>query len=167
MYKNKIWKVMIIFLLWLGIVCCSVANGLIYDHVNTPERYYYMVVPSVVAVILLIIHRVYTRDWTYPKKKSKKKVQVQYHNQVFGVSALFSSAFMVAGLLTANNGEMPWGMFVGGLTAFVVFAVATIKESDYIWNLLAVRIGSLIFYDDLFYFCLSLAFYIWKFTLII
>ena len=57
---------MVIFLLWLGLVCCGVANGLVYDHVQAPQSYYYMVISSIVAVILLVVHRVYTRNWYDP-----------------------------------------------------------------------------------------------------
>lgn len=120
---------MVIFLLWLGIVCCSVANGLIYDHVSAPERYYYMVIPSVIAVILLIFHRIYTRNWCELKKKNGK---VHYHSQVFGISAMFSSAMFLSTLLCIQTGEMSWGMFMGSVTAMVSFFIATARESHYV-----------------------------------
>jgi len=158
---------MFIFFIWFGLICCGVANGIIFDHVNTPERYYYMVVSSAVAVILLVVHRIYTQDWCKLKKRTKKNEKVEHHLEIFGISAMLSGPLFTASVLSAHTGDTSWGFFVGNTTAFVLICIATVRESNYIWNLLAVRIGSLIFCNDLFYFCLSLAFYIWKFTLII
>jgi len=121
-----------IFFIWLGLVCCSVANWLIYDYVGVPGRYYYMMVPSVFAIVFLIAHRVYTRNWSYPKKKDKKDGKLHYHFQVFGVSAVFSSAMFMSTLLCVQAGEISWGAFIGSVTAVVVFSIATEKESYYV-----------------------------------
>lgn len=123
---------MVIFFIWLGIVCCSVANCLIYGYVSAPGRYYYMMVPSVFAIILLIFHRIYTREWSYPKKKDKKDGKIHYRFQVFGISAIFSSAMFLSTLLCVQTGEMSWGAFVGSATAMVSFFIATARESYYI-----------------------------------
>jgi hypothetical protein len=123
---------MVIFLLWLGFVCCSVANGIIYDHVSTPERYYYMVIPSIIAIVLIIIHRVYTQNWCNKNKKNKKKCEVSHHFQVFGLSAMFSAAMFMSALLCVQTDETSWGFFIGSVSAFVSFCFATSRESSYI-----------------------------------
>ena len=134
-YKQNLKKVMVIFFIWLGIVCCSVANCLIYDYVSTPGRYYYMMVPSIIAIILLIFHRVYTREWCKPPnktKKTKKKPQIQRHFQVFGMSAMFSSAMFLSTVLCVETNEVSWGVFAGSATAMVSFFIATARESYYV-----------------------------------
>jgi hypothetical protein len=126
---------MVIFLIWLGLVCCSVANCLIYDYVSAPGRYYYMMVPSIIASILLILHRVYTREWCEPPKKTKKtkkRIQVQRHFQVFGFSAMFSSAMFLSAVLAVQTNEVSWGVFAGSTTAMVSFFIATARESYYV-----------------------------------
>ena len=126
---------MVIFLLWLGLVCCGVANGLIYDYVSTPGRYYYMMVPSIIAIILLIFHRIYTREWSEPPKKTrknKKKIQAQRYFPVFGFSAMFSSAMFLSAVLGVQTNEVSWGVFVGSATAVVSFFTATARESYYV-----------------------------------
>jgi len=118
-----------IFFIWLGLVCCSVANWLIYDYVSASGWYYYMMIPSVFAIILLIVHRVYTRNWSYPKKKDGK---IHYHFQAFGVSAIFSSAMFLSTLLCVQAGEMSWGAFIGSTTAMVLSFIAMARESKYV-----------------------------------
>jgi hypothetical protein len=126
---------MVIFLIWLGLVCCSVANCLIYDYVSAPGRYYYMMVPSIIASILLILHRVYTREWCELQKKTKKtnkKTYVQRHAQVFGLSAMFSAAAFLSAVLAVQTEEVSWGVFAGSATAMVSFFIATARESYYV-----------------------------------
>ena len=135
-----------IFFIWLGLICCSVANCLIHDYVSTPGRYYYMIIPSVIAIALLVFHRIYTRDWCYIKDGTKKTIKKQQRFQVFGLSAMFSAAAFLSAVLAVQTDEVSWGLFAGSATAMVSFFVATARESNYLWKLLAVHIGSLIFY---------------------
>ena len=123
---------MVIFLLWLGLVCCGVANGFIYDHVQAPQSYHYMMIPSIIAVILLIIHRVYTREWCKSLKKTNKKIQEQQRFQVFGLSAMFSAMAFLSAVLAVQTDEGSWGLFAGCATAMVSFFIATARESNYL-----------------------------------
>lgn len=123
---------MVIFLIWLGIVCCGVANGLIYDYIEAPQSYYYMAAIGVLNVFPLVYHRVYTRDWRKPKKKVKKNERRQEHFQVFTLSALFSIGAFASSLLSAQTGETSWGLFVGCTMVMVSFFIATARESYYI-----------------------------------
>lgn len=129
---NKNSNVMVIGFLWFGLICCGVAVGLIYDYVQAPQSYYYMVAIGTVDVILLIYHRVYTRDWCKPKKKVKKNGRRQEHFQVFGLSALFSIGAFASSLLTAKTGETSWGFFIGSTMVMVSFFIATARESYYV-----------------------------------
>ena len=123
---------MVIFLLWLGLVCCSVANCLIYDYVSVPEKYYCMIIPSVIAIALLAFHRIYTREWCYLKDGTKKTIKRQQRFQVFGLSAMFSAAAFMSAVLAVQTNEGSWGLFAGCATAMVSFFVATARESNYL-----------------------------------
>jgi hypothetical protein len=113
---------MVMFLLWLGLVCCGVANGLIYDHVQTPECCYYMAITSIIAVILLIIHRVYTRNW-YAE---------DHHSSVFGGSAVILFIVTLSSLFAVHTGEVSLGFFVACMTMLLSFCIATIQEMSYV-----------------------------------
>ena len=124
-----------IFFIWLVLICCSVANCLIHDYVGVPGRYYYMIIPSVIAIALLVFHRIYTREWCELQNKTKKtnkKAQVQHHAQVFGLSAMFSAAAFLSAVLAVQTEEVSWGVFAGSATAIVSFFIATARESDYV-----------------------------------
>ena len=123
MYENKIFNVMVIFLLWLGLVCCGVANGLIYDHVEAPQNYYYMVSVCFVDLVILVVYCIYTRDWCR---------EDSLHSQVFGFSAFFAAGAFLMCFFLASPDKVSWGTFVGGITMFLSFAFAMVKEGDYV-----------------------------------
>jgi hypothetical protein len=118
---------MVIFLLWLGLVCCGVANGLVYDHVQAPQSYYYMVISSIVAVILLVVHRVYTRNWYDPIDEID-----DHHSSVFSGSAVILFIVTLSSLFAVHTGEVSWGFFVACTTMLLSFCIATIKERSYV-----------------------------------
>ena len=118
---------MVIFLLWLGLVCCGVANGLVYDHVQAPQSYYYMVISSIIAVILLVVHRVYTRNWYDPIDEID-----DHHSSVFSGSAVILFIVTLSSLFAVHTGEVSWGFFVACMTMLLLFCIATIKERSYV-----------------------------------
>ena len=118
---------MVIFLLWLGLVCCGVANGLIYDHVQAPQSYHYMMIPSIIAVILLIIHRVYTRHWYGAIIEGD-----EHHPSIFSGSAVISFIVTLSSLFAVHTGEVSWGFFVACMTMLLAFTIATLKERSYV-----------------------------------
>lgn len=115
-----------ITLLWVGFVCCALANGLIFDYVNDTEKYNYMMIVGVIALILLIIHRIYTRKWYIPKEKSDPQ-----HSMVFGLSAGVSFFIGIIVLLSVKTNDASWGAAVGMGTAFICFLLAYLKEYKY------------------------------------
>lgn len=130
---------MVIFLLWLGLLSCCIANGVIYDSVQVPERFYYMSVVGIISLVLLTVHRIYTRRWV-PVKEA-----MYHHSPVFMMSTVTSFVVCGTSLLAIHIGETSWGFFFASLTAFILYGIAALKEKAYIWELLAARIGSLIF----------------------
>ena len=123
---------MVIGLIWIGLICCGVASGLIYDHVEVPHSYYYMVIPSAIAIMLLVIHYHYTMDWCKPRNKAKKNGIRHQHFQVFGLSAMFSAAAFLSSVLSVRSGETSWGFFIGSAMVAVSFFIATARESNYV-----------------------------------
>ena len=118
---------MVIFLLWLGLVCCGVANGFIYDHVQAPQSYHYMMIPSIIAVILLVVHRVYTRNWYDPIDEID-----DHHSSVFSGSAVILFIVTLSSLFAVHTGEVSWGFFIACTTMLLSFCIATIKERSYV-----------------------------------
>ncbi len=117
---------MVIFLLWLGLLCCCIANGVIYDCVQTPDRFYCMGAVGLVAIVILTIHCIYTRHWVPVK-------EAMYRNSpVFTMSAVISLAICGTSLLSIHMGECSWGFFFASLTAFILYGIAAIKEKSYI-----------------------------------
>lgn len=118
---------MVIVLLWLGLICCGMANGLIYDHVEAPQSYYYMMIPSIIAVILLVVHRIYTRHWYSPTDESDP-----HHTIMFGGSVAISFIVGLSSLFAVRTGEVSWGFFIACVTMFVSFCIARMRESAYV-----------------------------------
>jgi len=118
---------MVIFLLWLGLICCGVASGLIYDHVEAPQSCYYMVISSIVAVILLVVHRVYTRN----RYDLIDEID-DHHSSVFSGSAVILFIVTLSSLFAVHTGEVSWGFFVACMTMLLLFCIATIKERSYV-----------------------------------
>jgi hypothetical protein len=117
---------MITFLVWLELVGCGVLNGYIYDHVQAPWSYCVMVIPIIVAVILLVVHRVYTQFWYGGFFEGDK-----YHPSVFSASAVILFVVTLSSLFAVHTGKVSWGFFVACLTMLVSFCVAAIKEKSY------------------------------------
>ena len=126
-YKIQNLKVMVIFLIWVGLICCGVANGLIFDHVQAPQSYYYMGIATFMAVILLLVHRIYTRKWSSPFDATDP-----HHPMIFGGSSILFFFVMICSLLGAFTEEVTWGFFIGCLTMFISFAIALTRERQYV-----------------------------------
>ena len=118
---------MLIFLIWLELVCCGVVNGYIYDHVQAPWSYCVMLIPSIIAVILLFVHRVYTQLWYGGVFGGN-----DHHSSVFSTSAVILFVVTLSSLFAVHTGKVSWGFFVACLTMLVSFCVAAIKEKSYV-----------------------------------
>ena len=115
-----------IFLLWIGLICCAIANGVIYDYVDGEQKLISMMIPSGIALILLIIHRIYTRNWTKPIDDKHPS-----YPTVFTVSTGITFFVGVIILLSVKTNDASWGAAVGVGSAFVFFAIALLKEMKY------------------------------------
>jgi hypothetical protein len=123
---------MVIAFLWFGLICCGVAIGFIYDHVQAPQSCYYMVAIGTLDVILLIYHRVYTRNWWKQGEKIKKGNKTRYSFRPFGETAKLSIVLFASSILFLDAGEVSWGFLIGSAMVMVSFFMATAIESDYV-----------------------------------
>lgn len=55
-----------VFLIWIGIIGCGVANGFLYAGFGMPENLAFVLCTSIVCAFLLIIHRRVTKNWKVP-----------------------------------------------------------------------------------------------------
>ena len=115
-----------IFALWIGLICCAIANGVIYDYVDENHKLIGILIPSIIALILLVIHRIYTRNWTKP-------IDDKYpgYPTVFTISTGVSFFVLIITLLSVKTNDASWGAAVGVGSAFVFFLIAWLKEMKY------------------------------------
>lgn len=116
-----------IFLLWIGLVCCSIANGIIYDNVDCSERFNYILIPCIIASILLITHFIITNKWEKTVINGRS-----FHPTVFTISAGVSFFVLIITLLSVKTNDASWGAAVGVTSAFVFFVIAALTEIRYV-----------------------------------
>ena len=116
-----------IFLLWIGLVCCSIANGIIYDNVDCSERFNYILIPCIIASILLITHFIMTNKWEKTVINGRS-----LHPTVFTISAGVSLFVLIITLLSVKTNDASWGAAVGVTSAFVFFVIAALTEIRYV-----------------------------------
>ena len=124
--ENKILMLMKIFLLWLGLLCCSISCGIIYDCVPESSRIQYLMIPVCVAAVLLICHVIFT--WN--RKKPETPSDPQYQS-IFTISSGVSFFFSIIGLLSVKTGDVSVGVAVCFVSAFIFFFIAFLREQRY------------------------------------
>jgi len=115
-----------IFSLWIGLVCCAIANGVIFDYVDEPNKTICMMIPSIIALILLVVHRIYTRNWTKPIDENHPS-----YPTVFTISTGVTFFILMITLLSVKTNDASWGAAIGVGSAFVFFFIAWLKEMKY------------------------------------
>lgn len=63
---TKTYHFMKIFLIWLGIIGCGIANGFLSSGFGFPENLVFVLSSSTVCAFILFIHRRVTKDWRPP-----------------------------------------------------------------------------------------------------
>ena len=80
-----------VFLIWIGIIGCGVANGYLYTRFGSPENLVFVLCASVVCAALLIIHRRITKNW----KASDDPWTEGFRFPFFRMSLFFSVFIMI------------------------------------------------------------------------
>jgi len=76
---------MIVFLIWLAVVGCGIANGYFFSNYGWPENLV-ILLPSTVCAVLLVIHRRITKDWKAPTDLMCDGIHIPF----FRISLVFS-----------------------------------------------------------------------------
>lgn len=122
--KNTIF--MKIFFIWLGVICCGIANGLLYSNLETPKNFIFMSLASTGCVVILLIHRRITKKW-----KSSSYVPItwrDFHLPVFRITMLLSFFFLVILIFRYQDYEEH---IVACITILVASFIAYKKELSY------------------------------------
>ena len=113
-----------IFLIWLGVIGCGVANGFLYSRFGMPENLVFVLCASAVCTALLIIHRRITKNWKAPDDPWSEGFRFPY----FRIS-LFFSVFILIMLFILKEANST------GIVACISVALASfvgyIRESRY------------------------------------
>lgn len=137
---------MVVVLVWLGLICCSAANGIIWYFDEIPDAY--MLLVLLLCAVLIVVHRHCTRKWCKARAKENGRTEGVYgdydedHPSIFLISGAISSGLMlVCGVLLlisiffgsaiASYSSIISSCFVGLLTASIFFAGAFLREAMY------------------------------------
>jgi len=108
-----------IFFIWLGLICCSVTNGLIFDKFMMPEVLLLMCVPTFICVWILYIHRKVTKNWQpYISPRAGDR---------FPIFALTFFSVLVYSILASYTQSVFIGIITLGISSFIAFC----KEIKY------------------------------------
>ena len=110
-------------IIWLGLVCCSVANGLIYSGMTSFRRYVLMLLIILLAALFIQIYYRFTKDL-----KDKEHTEYEeYRIPIFTKSALLAISVLIVASIFG------WaGVIVSSITAMLSFIVALCREMEYI-----------------------------------
>ena len=125
-----------IFLTWIGVIGCGVANGFLYTRFGSPENLVFVLCASAVCVALLIIHRRISRNW----KASDDPWTEGFRFPFFRIS-LFFSVFVLIMLFIMQEATTT------GIVACISVALASfmghIRErqytADWIWEEISLK----------------------------
>lgn len=115
-----------VFLIWLGVICCGIANGLLYSNLEMPKNLIFMSLVCAVCIVLLLFHRRITRDW-----KISSYVPVtwhEFHLPVFRITMLLSFFFLLILIFRYQYYEVH---IVACITILIASFIAYKKELSY------------------------------------
>ncbi len=113
-----------IFLIWLGIIGCGIANGFLLSGFGFPENLVFVLCSSIVCAFILFIHRRVTKDWR-PHLDPWTEVP---HVPIFSITLSFS--IFIAVLLFIFREDNVTNI-VACVSVAIASYVAYKKELDY------------------------------------
>lgn len=117
------------YVIWIALICCSVANGLIYSHEFLSYRYLYMAGVSLISVMLIILYYRYTKSWCRSEDEIQCVHYYEYHESVFIRSFMLTILMVIIALFC-----FPGGVLVGLITAGICFLICSFREVKYVWK---------------------------------
>ena len=118
-----------IFLIWLGIILCGVANGFFYSNFKAPECFIYILITSLVCFNILHIHKKVTKTWKAPDILSES--WSDYHIPIFKITMYLSVVFCFLLLLSQESHECE---SVACITISCASFIAHLRERRYTFN---------------------------------
>ena len=120
-----------IFIIWLSLICCSVANGLFYANFGSPEKFVFMGTTLIVCGVLLYIHRRITKKWEAPLDIWTPP----YRFPIFRVTAsLCVFLLMILAVLILSGISLKTEILVAVVTMCIASVIACNREKEYTLN---------------------------------
>ena len=113
-----------IFLIWLTIIACSVANGWFFSDFGSPEKFVFMFCALLVCVVVLFLHRKITKKWTKPSDPWTENLRLP----IFRISTFISTFALIVLVIIPKFHLME---FVICLTIVITTFIASIRERKY------------------------------------
>lgn len=100
--KNGFMK---IFAIWIGVICCGIANGLLFSWVSGPEKIVYISIISFICWGLLSIHKKITEKWNRSFNLWSDSL-TGYHFPIFRVTLVLSFALLIVFIFDKQSCDM-------------------------------------------------------------
>ena len=104
-----------VFLIWIGVIGCGVANGFLYTRFGSPENLVFVLCASAVCVALLIFHRRISKNW-----KASDNPWIEESRFPFFRISLFFSVFILIMLFIVEE------VTTTGIVACISVALASL-----------------------------------------
>ena len=115
-----------IFIIWITILCCSIANGFLFQHFDMPENFVFMVVPTLICGVVLWWHREMTKSWEKPLDQWDWE---KYHFPIFRLTMFVAFVCMIMVIVVSTSNKV--AILIGVGTELFSSFIAFHKEIDY------------------------------------
>ena len=133
-----------IFFVWFMVICCGIANGLLYAELETPKNFIFISLVSVLCIVFLLYHRRITKDWRLSSHETPR-TWAEFHFPCFRVTMYLSLFFLVLLIFRYQCYE---AQVVAFITILIASFVAYRRELNYTdgwrWERTDISIDSLI-----------------------
>jgi len=120
------------YVVWIILICCSAANGLIYSDELLPHKYLYMAGVLVVSAVMIIFYYRHTKSWCIEGEFGHKRDYYEYHESIFIRSLVIVILMVFISLIYFKR--ISGGLWVGEIMACISFSICSIREAKYIWK---------------------------------
>ena len=132
-----------ILFFWIVILCCSAANGYLFEEYGMPENFIFMLIPSVICGGILWWHRRVTKNWERPLDGWNYH---SYRFPIFWVSMVIGIIAFLFVLFLSYYMSIPykWAILVSIGTLVMASFIANKREKNYsafwvIWEPLSTK----------------------------
>ena len=119
-----------ILFFWIVILCCSAANGYLFEEYGMPENFIFMLIPSTVCGVILWWHRRKTKNWEKPLDgwdSYKHRFPIFWVSMVIGMITFLFILFLSCYMFVPYK----WAILVSLGTLVIASFIANKRERDY------------------------------------